>query len=180
MIKSVEKSKYLLLAIFCLLFVCVLDYFTPLDVAIGILYTSIILIVLRETKKTILLLTIIATLLIIINFVYFNAIATFSHWVFPVNRLISIIGLWVTTTVALNYKILQEKLLKERIEYTETLEEVIFVTSHRVRNPVANIVKIVEIMGDDHISVKNLKEMIPFLGKSAEELDTVIKDMTGD
>lgn len=180
MIKSVEKSKYLLLAIFLLLLVCVLDYFTPLDVAVGILYTSIILVALRESRKTIFLLATIATLLIMINFLYFNALATVSHWVFPVNRLISIIGLWVTTTIALNYKSVQEKLLKERIEYTETLEEVLFVTSHRVRNPVANIVKIVEMMGNDHISVKNLKEMIPFLGKSAEELDTVVKDMTGD
>lgn len=178
MIKSVKKSKHLLLAIFCLLLVCVLDYFTPLDVAVGVLYTSIILVALRETKKTILFLTIISTLLIIINFLYFNV--TTTHWVFPINRLISIIELWVTTAVALNYKSIQEKLLKEKIEYTETLEEVIFVTSYRVRNPVANIVKIVEIMGDDHISVKNLKEMIPFLGKSAEELDTAIKDMTGD
>lgn len=180
MIKSVETSKSLLLAIFCLLFICVLDYLTPLDVAIGILYTSTILVALRESRKTILLLTVIATLLIIINYIYFNSIAAASHWVFPVNRLISIIGLWVTTTIALNYKGVQEKLLKERIEYTETLEEVLYITSHRVKNPVANIVKIVEVMGDDHISVKSLKEMIPFLGKSAEELNTVVKDMTGD
>lgn len=180
MIKSVETSKSLLFAIFCLLFVCILDYLTPLDVAIGILYTSTILVALGESRKIILLMTIIATLLIISNFIYFNAIAVASHWVFPVNRLISITGLWVTTTIALNYKGIQEKLLKERIEYTEALEEVLYITSHRVKNPVANIVKIVAVMGDDHISVKSLKEMIPFLGKSAEELNTVVKEMTGD
>lgn len=180
MVKSAQKSKYPIFGMFCLLLVCILDYFTPLDVAVGILYTSLILFSLRETKKTILLLSTIATLLIIINFLYFNAISNTSHWVFPVNRLISIIGLWVTTTVALNYKNLQESLLKERVAYTETLEEVLFVTSHRVKKPVANIIKIVEIMEDDHISVRNLKEMVPFLNQSAEELNAVVKDMTGD
>lgn len=88
------------------------------------------------------------------------------------------IGLWITTIVAINYKKVVHKLLKERADYSAMLEELIFANSHKVRKPLANITKLVDLMEDQQISVEDLKEMLPLLAKSAAELEQVTREMT--
>lgn len=178
MTKSKSTYKYLWLPVVLLLTVMIIDYFTPLYVAVGVLYSAVILVSLRESKMRIMVLAIIATSFIVINFMYFNNIVEHPHWVFPINRLTSLIGLWVTTVIALNYKQVVDKLLKERTDYSETLEEIIFANSHKVRRPLANIVKLVELMKDEQASDKDIKEMLPLLGQSAAELEGVTREMT--
>lgn len=180
MIESLQNSRHLMLAALCLLLVCILDYLTPLHTAggIGILYMASIPIIMQESKKAIIYMACLSTALIILNYIYFSSISDTSQWGFPINRVISVIGLWVATAIALDYKIVQNKLSNQTTSYTETLEEIIFITSHKVRNPVTNIVKIIELMDDEHLTEQNLKEMMLYLRKSAKDLESATREMT--
>lgn len=175
---SKDKYQNLWLPVFLLVIVLVIDYFTPLYVAVGILYSSIILVSLSASKKRILLLAVLASFFIVINFIYFSSRETHMNWIFPVNRMTSLIGLWITTIIAINYKKVVGKMLKERADYSAMLEEIIFTNSHKIRKPLANIVKLVDLMEDKQISVEDIKEMLPMLERSAAELDEVTKEMT--
>ncbi|RAJ31053.1 hypothetical protein LY11_02282 [Pedobacter cryoconitis] len=168
-----------MLAAICLLLVCILDYLTPLHIGgIGIFYMASIPIVMQESKKTIIYIAALATVLITLNYLYFSTISPSPEWKIPINRIISVAGLWVTAVIAMNYKQLQHQLFSQRTDYTETLEEVIFITSHKVRNPVTNIVKIIELLEDDHLSEQNIKEMMQHLRKSAKDLEIATREMT--
>jgi len=173
-----DNYRNLWLPLLLLFLVMVIDYFTPLYVAVGILYSPIILVSLKASRRRILTLAGIASLFIIINFLYFIAIADQPNWVFPVNRITSLIGLWVTAIVAINYKQVAEKRLKDRTDYTETLEQIIFINSHKVRKPLANIVKLAELMQDQQVSENDIREMLPLLSASAAELEEVTRKMT--
>lgn len=180
MLASAQNPRHLLLAAICLLQVCILDYLTPLSTsgALGILYMISIPILMKESKKTIIYMAGLSTALIIINYVYFSSISGASQWMFPINRIISVIGLWVATTIALDYKKVQSQLINQTTSYTETLEEIIFMTSHSVRNPVTNIVKIVELMDDEELTAQNLREMMGYLRKSVKDLESATREMT--
>ena len=165
----------------CFLFVFTLDYLIPFKVAggIGTLYIAAILINTTESKKTILFTTLLATILISIKFIYFFNISNpVQHLGFPFNRILSIIGLWVATVVALKVKQADEELLLQRAKYTEAIEEIIYINSHKVRKPVTNIVKLVELMEDDNLSDKHAKQMMAYLRKSAKELESATREMT--
>lgn len=67
---------------------------------------------------------------------------------------------------------------KNRIEYLQMLEELLFSLSHKIRKPVANIQAIVHILdGDDEISEADLKECLSYLNHSNQELDAYIHEM---
>ncbi|MBB6271061.1 putative membrane protein [Pedobacter cryoconitis] len=179
MITTVQNSRRLTLAGICLLLVCILDYLTPLHIGgIGIFYMASIPIVMNESKKTIIYIAALATVLIISNYIYFYPASFESVWILPINRIISVLGLWVAAIIGINYKHLQNKLSNQRAAYTQTLNDVIFINSHKVRNPVTNIVKIAELMDDEHLTAQNIKEMVFYLRKSAEDLDIATREMT--
>ncbi|WP_146186454.1 hypothetical protein [Pedobacter sp. HMWF019] len=132
----------------------------------------------KESKKIIICVASLSTALIILNYLYFSSDLPVSQWMFPVNRIISVIGLWVATAIALDYKKVRNQLSNQTTSYTETLEEIIFITSHKVRNPVTNIVKIVELMDDEDLTEQNVKEMMFYLRKSVKDLESATREMT--
>ncbi|MBD3748681.1 MAG: hypothetical protein IE931_04215 [Sphingobacteriales bacterium] len=67
-----------------------------------------------------------------------------------------------------------ETYLKYRIR---DLEKMTFITSHKVRQPVANILGLVEII-EKQQSKEELLESIGFMKKSAEDLDLFIKELS--
>ncbi|SEB17153.1 hypothetical protein [Pedobacter hartonius] len=178
MIKPTANYKSLFLPVLLLFAMMVLDYFTPLCLAVGILYSAVVLVSLRESTRRIVVLSAIACFFIIINFMYFNIMMDDPHWTFLINRATSLIGLMATTLVAINYKKVVEKLLKERTNYSATFDDVIFANSHKVRRPLANIISLVELLNDNHTIEKDVKEMLPLLGQSAAELDAATREMT--
>ncbi|PTT02720.1 hypothetical protein DBR11_04125 [Pedobacter sp. HMWF019] len=180
MIEPRQNPKHLILAAICLLQICILDYLTPLETSggFGILYIACIPIVMKESKKIIICVASLSTALIILNYLYFSSDLPVSQWMFPVNRIISVIGLWVATAIALDYKKVRNQLSNQTTSYTETLEEIIFITSHKVRNPVTNIVKIVELMDDEDLTEQNVKEMMFYLRKSVKDLESATREMT--
>lgn len=63
-------------------------------------------------------------------------------------------------------------------EYVKGLEEMMFITSHKVRQPVANILGITNILGDYVNSPAQLKTMVAYLRESATSLDVFIDELT--
>ena len=73
----------------------------------------------------------------------------------------------------------QQARLKQQ-QYLKTLEEMLFITSHKVRKPVANILGLIETIHADNVdlSTGDLKERCDYLQVSATELDSFIKELT--
>lgn len=64
-------------------------------------------------------------------------------------------------------------------EYAEGLKEMMFITSHRMRKPIAHILGISNLLDYNLIdSPEELKKMIKFIKVSAEALDNFTRDLT--
>ena len=63
-------------------------------------------------------------------------------------------------------------------EYINGLEKMIFMTSHRVRQPIANILGISHAIGQLTNSEGDVKRLAGYLKHSALSLDTFTKDLT--
>jgi hypothetical protein len=63
-------------------------------------------------------------------------------------------------------------------EHTKSLEQMMFMTSHRVRKPVANILGLTGIIGDFINSPTQLKRLINYIKLSATSLDMFVIEFT--
>jgi len=63
-------------------------------------------------------------------------------------------------------------------EYIKGLEDMMFMTSHKVRQPVANILGITNIISNFINSPAQIKKMINYLKQSATSLDIFIVELT--
>lgn len=61
------------------------------------------------------------------------------------------------------------------------MEEMLFITSHQMRKPVANILGIIEIINGDCacLSVAELKKRSKYFQSPAEELDGYVTNLNG-
>ncbi len=63
-------------------------------------------------------------------------------------------------------------------EYIKGLEEMIFMTSHKVRQPVAHILGISILLNDSVNSQEDLNKMVSYMKESALSLDAFTKELT--
>ena len=63
-------------------------------------------------------------------------------------------------------------------EHVKSLEQMTFMTSHRVRKPVANIIGLTGIIGDFINSPTQLKKLINYIKVSATSLDMFVNEFT--
>lgn len=63
-------------------------------------------------------------------------------------------------------------------EYIVSLEEMIFITSHRVRQPVTNILGVLNLMEKSKLSIKELEIVTGSLKESIRTLDRFTRDLT--
>lgn len=66
----------------------------------------------------------------------------------------------------------------ERKQYTQNLEEMIFMTSHKVRQPVSNILGLSALLDSASISLEELKNISGYMKQSAITLDNFTKELT--
>ncbi|MES2863172.1 MAG: PAS domain-containing protein [Bacteroidota bacterium] len=60
------------------------------------------------------------------------------------------------------------------------LEDVLFTLSHKVRQPVANIIGISSLLEEDSISAEDLQKITAYMKDSVNSLDRFIKEMTNE
>lgn len=57
------------------------------------------------------------------------------------------------------------------------LKEISWIQSHKIRSPLAKILGIISLIKDERVTLQEIKELIPYLKISAEELDKVISEI---
>lgn len=114
MIYRIKNVKFSVFATVCLLVICVFDFFISPDIVLGILYLTAILLVIQESRKVILSFLIIASLMNMMNFIFFAANTSSLYWVYLTNSIIVMFGLCITTIVILKYKKVQDLLKAAR------------------------------------------------------------------
>ncbi|MDZ4823391.1 MAG: GAF domain-containing protein [Flavobacteriales bacterium] len=62
--------------------------------------------------------------------------------------------------------------------HIRTMEEILFKTSHEVRQPVANILGIAQIMNSSRQSPDEMKELVDYMKSSATSLDAFTRELT--
>ena len=72
----------------------------------------------------------------------------------------------------------RKKAEREKKEYIEGLEEMIFITSHKVRQPVSHILGVSDIIESSIHSPGELNTMVNYIKQSALSLDTFTKELT--
>jgi len=173
---STDKIKYL--AVVSLLTVFIINIFIPPDFIIDIFYLCSILIVFKQNTQTIIGFSVAACVLIAINAIFFDL--GFKHSAFLwINRGISLFAISITSYMAVHYrKQTKANMLKEH-QYLKALEEMLFMTSHQVRKPVANILGLIETtkMNRNNLSAGDVKELFQHLQFSSNELDNFLKEL---
>jgi PAS domain S-box-containing protein len=72
----------------------------------------------------------------------------------------------------------KKKAEEEKKEHIQSLEEMLFMTSHKVRQPIANILGLANQMEDCIDSKEELKEMIGYMKESVLSLDLFTRELT--
>lgn len=165
------------LAAASLLTVFLLDVLTPATFVIDVLYLCCILLVFRESPRTIIGFTIGACLLIVIHVLIFDLRLKLglSFWA---NRVMSIMAIIITSNLVIRFRRLNQAARLKEQHRLEAMEEILFITSHRVRKPVANIIGLTDVINaDTYLTIDELKKRCQYLSFSARELDTIIKEL---
>lgn len=164
------------LAATSLLAIFIIDIITPKEFIVDILYLSPIVMIFRQNKATIISFSLATSLLIIAPALFeHRGIHELSIWI---NRGISIFAIIIASYISLHYRNVSNQALKKQERYLRDLKEMLFMVSHQVRKPVANILGLIELMkSDEDLSEYGIKEYCINIKVSAVELDDFIKDL---
>jgi signal transduction histidine kinase len=78
---------------------------------------------------------------------------------------------------AIKYRILRDKSKLQKELRIKALEEMLFMTSHKVRQPVANILGIAGLLDDPIKSQEELKTVVSYIKQSTQLLDNFTKEL---
>jgi signal transduction histidine kinase len=166
------------LAAITLLIVLIIDILTPTEFVVDILYLCCIPFVFKQNPKTIIIFSTAASLIIVTSMFFGDVKLKLSLSVL-VNRAISILAIIITARIAIHYRKLNQMSISKEQQHLKEMENMLFIISHGVRKPVANILGLIEIIniGDDVLSEGDLKNQCQYLHYSANELDNFIKQL---
>jgi len=145
---------------------------------IDILYVCSIVLVFRQSTQTILVFSVAACVLIVINALFFDLDIKGSASIWT-NRLISLVAIGITSFIAIHYRRQTQVSRRKEKQYVKALESMLFMMSHEVRKPVANIIGLAEALCSDSakLSPAEMEELCDHLRFSATELDTFITSL---
>lgn len=172
--KSLFTPKRTATALILMVFIA--DYFIPLGVSVGVLYLVSLPILLLEKKQTVLSFAVFIAVLILLNLWIFANGQTPSH--IYINRFLSIFSVIIISYVLIRYKILKEKKEAIKEKQKKALEEMLFMTNHKVRHPIATLLGISEILKNSQFTAEEMNELIRLMQKPILDLDDFTKELT--
>lgn len=111
--------KNQMIALLCLILVCVLDFLSPMGIAVGILYVVVFHFITKQTKKVIVIFTITTMFLILLKLlIFFNEADQKSL----LNRGISLVSILSISVFSIRKRRLYDKLENDRNKYIELLK----------------------------------------------------------
>ena len=162
-----------------LLIVFIIDAVTPSEFTGDILYLCCLLLVFKESVRTMICFSAAACVLIIVN-IFLNLKLTYDVYYY-INRGLSLFAILIATYLAVHNRRLSVAGIQKQKENLRALEEMLFITSHQVRKSVANILGLIEIINSygAGLSVPDLQKHCRYLSFSACELDAYILGLSG-
>lgn len=155
----------------------ILDLFVPLGIAVGALYVFAFLVVSRQSSTTIVVMAMASIVLLFAKLLLFFDSQTASY-VF-VNRSISIVVLVSTAIITLRHRSLLSALQSNRNTYIMELERMIYMTSHRVRQPLVTCMGLMNIVeSENELTRQELQTVVKYLKDSAADLDDFTRELT--
>ena len=170
-------SRSVILASVALLTILILDFLTPLGVAIGVLYVVCSFLVSRESPTVIITFSVVTAFLALLKFMVF--VTADTSYMPYVNRIISVIAIGIICLVSLRYRRLWERLDAQRNSHIKELQEMLFVTSHKIRRPISTCLGLMQLIDSSKsVDQAELHKIIQHLKENALELDTFTKELT--
>lgn len=177
MMKRINITKPTIQATIALTIVFLIDIFTPLGIAVGVLYVFCFFLVCRERKKIIFTFAIVTSLLTITKIIIFFSSTT--TYIAISNRVLTIIVIAIVAVLASRHRTLIDLFNAERSAYIKELEKMLFITSHEVRKPIASCLGLMNLVESNApLSQDELKKVVLHLKSSALELDAFTKELT--
>jgi len=174
------KNTSLIIGSLLLLIVFVIDVFVPLGVAVGVFYVCCIALLIREEKRSLLVLSIVATLLIAV--VPVLTITPETKWMAFVNRGISIVAVWVVYIIAVRHTTLDNELKKytSRLEYQNSaLKQFTYVASHDLQEPLRTVSNFVELLRQQYQGKldENADHYLRFISEASTRMSELVKGL---
>jgi hypothetical protein len=159
-----------------MLLIFILDFFLPLGLSVSLLYLICFLMIIRETKRTILFFFVLASFLIVLDLVIIYRVDI--GWKEFLDVGMSILAIGVGAAMSIRHRTLLEKTNAERAAYVKSLEEMLFLTSHKVRKPVATCMGLMNVFNMENPEKEDLKVIFGHLKSSATDLDLFTRELT--
>ena len=174
--KNLFFSPRLQLAFAFLILVFVVDIVTPIGLGVNMLYLFCFFLILEENRSYILGFGVLIIGALLVHMVMnYNKI---WNWMILLDEWISIFVILLTMYVNLKYRGLQKKANKEREAYVKSLEEMLFITSHKIRKPVASCLGLIQITQFEALKKDELQFVFNHLKSNADELNGFTKELT--
>lgn len=173
---QLKQKKSKILAAFFLLIIFFIDLIVPMGIAVGILYLFGFLLVCSQNKKMIITFALITSFLTLAKFFIFLSPGT--NYMVYANRGITIILIWIITVLAIRHRILTEVINSERRVYINELEKMLFITSHKVRQPITNILGLANQLDSPPNSPEEIIKIIGYMKQSALSLENFTSELT--
>ncbi len=170
------NSKAQLLSACGLVLVTIIEALTTMEMATGVLYLACILLLYREKRKVIISFAAMTLCLIYVNFLIFYKPSDELNTAL-VNRLISMVAIAVATYMSLTYrKLVIDRLAKEQA-YAASIEQMLYITSHKVRSPACSIMGLLDLADPRTSSPEELSEIWGYVRNAATEMDTFTREL---
>ena len=169
------SQKNNLQVVLILTFIFITDLLTPLgSIGISALYVCCFLILNHESTNRIKIFTVIIIFLIILRVAL--SLPQDMNITDYLNRSFSIIATLTISFFAIKRKRLFEKRLNEKDRYYKSMEDMLFMTSHNLRQPVSQILGLTNLLDTHKNSPEELIKITDYLKQSA----TSLNDFTGE
>jgi len=160
-----------------LLLIFLIDLYAPFEIAIGILYILCFFLICNQNKMTIVGFATALFLLAITKFMIFYNPDT--SYIIYFNRMLTVSTIIIIALLSLRYRTMVESRNADRVNYEKQIEEMLFITSHKVRKPLANCFGLLNLFESEQaMTAAEQNHIINHLKSSASELDTFTKELT--
>jgi light-regulated signal transduction histidine kinase (bacteriophytochrome) len=169
----VKKAIGLAIAIF------LADILMPFGIAIAVLYTLCILLVVRASRRNIMIIAVLATVFSLIKFLYY--LNQDTAYYFIVNRGIALIAIWATTFLALKFSLLkrQEKMITRIHRQNKESEQFLYIASHDLNEPLRTIKGLSDLLNERYKALLDSdgQELLHYIGNSADRMGSLIRSL---
>lgn len=172
--KSFSAAKLIASAI--VIFVFIADFLIPIGFSVGVLYLIALPVLILEKKKTVLLFAFSISIMILLNLFYFATPSTPFH--IYINRFFAVLSVAVISYVLIRYKILKDRNEGIKEAKRKTLEELLFMTNHKVRRPIATLSGISQVIESSGFSEEEKEQVVQLMQKPIHELEKFTKELT--